>query len=76
MAPNEGGEEFARVIEERKLSHIEVERALKLHEGGGYVGRLISGDRTPSLELSARIEDLYGVRSSSWLRLKTAAKVA
>jgi transcriptional regulator with XRE-family HTH domain len=68
MVPTEGAVLLAQALRERGHSQADAERELELAQGGGYVNRLLSSERKPSLHLSVRIEEVYGVPASSWLR--------
>lgn len=66
MALSEGATLLAQAL--RARGHSQADACRELNVDSGYLSRLVGGERTPSMKLSARIEELYAVPIAAWLR--------
>lgn len=71
---NEGARLFKLALEKR--GHSQADAARELGLDSGYMSRLVSGERSPSLKLSDRIFQAYGVPVGAWLQAATDQKPA
>ena len=58
-----GAKQFAQLFE--KPSQRDVAKRLEIDES--YVSLLVSGQRTPSLQLAARIQEELGIPIDAWV---------
>ncbi len=62
----QGSVALARVIAERELTHIEVERLIGYPEESGLVTRLVNGERGASMKVAAACEREFGIAMAAW----------